>query len=463
MVEWMQGLAVEYLLYFLLAVTVIWTLSALAKAAERRGQHAQYSRAQALILTHARELTIRRKQYTVLQNYGLEDDSRWLKEMVYFISNVVEPNVGKLDPTKENFRLVYECILTVTSNFRSSKGEYFSEMDSVAYEQLVADTLHQLGWDTRLTKGSGDQGIDVIAEMRGKKVVLQCKHYTSPVGNSAVQEAIAGKAFENADFAAVVSNATFTPHAKQLASSTGAYLLHHDSLATLEEQIFGTTPTTRAEVTGKTPAGDDLPSPSNAGLSEKSVWKISVATFAALAVAIYISKQNSTESDNAASNSDAVVSNQAQPMKPATSTPTVKFTKTRSISADRADSAPPSPSTAAYSAASPPTAVAAPSAEGGATTSLPSPSDDLTPVRSVDANAADHIASYCASATAHAVNHLSEILATCRRNEVNAWHRLVQESEFPAMTTEITQKCTEAPFPDSYVAKEACAKYELHK
>ncbi|MDP8984639.1 MAG: restriction endonuclease [Pseudomonadota bacterium] len=62
-------------------------------------------------------------------------------------------------------------------------------MDPLAYEQMVADRLSDLGWSARLTKGSGDQGIDVIAEMREKKAVIQCKLYSSPVGNSAVQQA----------------------------------------------------------------------------------------------------------------------------------------------------------------------------------------------------------------------------------------------------------------------------------
>lgn len=88
---------------------------------------------------------------------------------------------------------------------------------------------------------SGDQGIDVIAEKSGTKVVIQCKLYSSNVGNSAVQEIIAGQIFENADFAAVVSNVDFTKSARQLASSSRVFLIHHEQLGELEtmcEQPF---------------------------------------------------------------------------------------------------------------------------------------------------------------------------------------------------------------------------------
>ena len=81
--------------------------------------------------------------------------------------------------------------------------------------------------------------------------------------------------------------------------------------------------------------------------------------------------------------------------------------------------------------------------------------DDLTLVRSVDPSAANRIAGYCNTATAHATEHPEEILANCRRNELNAWRRVTQSPIPPA--------CNQPPFPDSYVAKEACAKYESHR
>jgi hypothetical protein len=89
--------------------------------------------------------------------------------------------------------------------------------------------------------------------------------------------------------------------------------------------------------------------------------------------------------------------------------------------------------------------------------------DDLAPVRAVDSSAAEHISAYCASAAAKAVDRRDAIDSMCRHNEMAAWRRLVANNEFPSVTQAITQKCSQAPFPDSYVAKEACAKYELNR
>jgi hypothetical protein len=50
----------------------------------------------------------------------------------------------------------------------------------------------------------------------------------------------------------------------------------------------------------------------------------------------------------------------------------------------------------------------------------------------------------------------------CRRREAEAWTRLVVQKEFPALDDATRKKCSEPPFPDTYVAKESCARYELH-
>jgi hypothetical protein len=92
-----------------------------------------------------------------------------------------------------------------------------------------------------------------------------------------------------------------------------------------------------------------------------------------------------------------------------------------------------------------------------ATPALP---PDLATVKASDPAAADHIASYCDSATATAQDHAS-VAASCRNDEEAAWKRLVVNNEFPALNEVTRRKCNEPPFPDSYVAKESCARYQL--
>jgi hypothetical protein len=86
--------------------------------------------------------------------------------------------------------------------------------------------------------------------------------------------------------------------------------------------------------------------------------------------------------------------------------------------------------------------------------------DDLARVRAADPQAADHIASYCAQTTVS--NNRDTFIADCRRSEAEAWTRLVLQNEFPTLDEATRRKCTEPPFPDTYAAKESCARYVLH-
>jgi hypothetical protein len=111
----------------------------------------------------------------------------------------------------------------------------------------------------------------------------------------------------------------------------------------------------------------------------------------------------------------------------------------------------------------PPTPTADPAAGSAATAATPTTAvaDDLTPVRTKDPEAADRIASYCGKLTSSAANPMT-IAARCRQDEMAAWTRLTVQNEFPTLDESTRHKCSEPPFPDSFVARESCAKYQLH-
>lgn len=87
--------------------------------------------------------------------------------------------------------------------------------------------------DVSLTKGSGDQGIDIIAYRDNIKYGIQCKCYSSDIGNSAVQEVFAGKAFYKCNIGIVLTNRHFSPAAIQLAESNGIVLWDRNVLLKL--------------------------------------------------------------------------------------------------------------------------------------------------------------------------------------------------------------------------------------
>lgn len=135
-----------------------------------------------------------------------------------------------------NLLLIAESLPTQSS---ASENQYSEKISATEYENLIANKLSiEFGWNTKTTKGSGDQGADVIAEKQGITLIIQCKHYNHPVGNKAVQEAHAAKGFYLGDHAAVVTNSTFTKSALQLAESLEVFTIHHEQLNDLDKKIF---------------------------------------------------------------------------------------------------------------------------------------------------------------------------------------------------------------------------------
>lgn len=104
-------------------------------------------------------------------------------------------------------------------------------MDGPMFEQWCANLLKKCGYENVSISGkSGDQGVDIIAEKDDIRYAIQCKCYSSPLGNTPVQEVYAGKTKHNCFIAAVMTNNYFTRGAKELASATNVLLWDRDKL-----------------------------------------------------------------------------------------------------------------------------------------------------------------------------------------------------------------------------------------
>ena len=110
--------------------------------------------------------------------------------------------------------------------FAIENGEYLN-MSGESYENYVASRLKELRYHSiETTKASGDHGADIIAYAPdGVKCAIQCKYYSKPVGNKAVQEALAGMVFYKCDRAIVITNNAFTKQAIEDANRMGVDLM----------------------------------------------------------------------------------------------------------------------------------------------------------------------------------------------------------------------------------------------
>jgi len=110
--------------------------------------------------------------------------------------------------------------------------------NGIDFEHWCARKIEEQGWIVVVSKASGDQGVDVIANRDTVSVAVQCKRYSSPIGNKAVQEAFAGAKHYCADLAVVIGTGGFTKAAQDLASTTNVVLIDADMIADFTNQVF---------------------------------------------------------------------------------------------------------------------------------------------------------------------------------------------------------------------------------
>ncbi|MGN0402411.1 MAG: restriction endonuclease [Acetatifactor sp.] len=110
-------------------------------------------------------------------------------------------------------------------------------MEGHDFEAYCAELLRQRGFqEVEVTKGSGDYGIDILAEKEGVTYAIQCKCYAAPVGVEAVQEAYAGRDYYDRMVGAVLTNQYFTQPAVEAAKKLKILLWDRGYLESMMEE-----------------------------------------------------------------------------------------------------------------------------------------------------------------------------------------------------------------------------------
>lgn len=107
------------------------------------------------------------------------------------------------------------------------------------FERFLGTLFKRLGYKVQLTGMSGDFGADlVLTDPRTReRIVVQAKHYSSNLGVKPVQEVVAAKSHYAANACWVVTNSTFTPAARRLATDNSVVLVDGQELKVLCKRV----------------------------------------------------------------------------------------------------------------------------------------------------------------------------------------------------------------------------------
>lgn len=132
------------------------------------------------------------------------------------------------DKTEESETPLSHYVRSLDTNYDIDK------MDGHQFEYYCAELLRKNGFENvQVTKSSGDQGVDILAEKDDIKYAIQCKCFSSDLGNTSVQEVYAGARIYKCQVGAVLTNRYFTQGAIEAARETGVLLWDRDRLLRL--------------------------------------------------------------------------------------------------------------------------------------------------------------------------------------------------------------------------------------
>lgn len=190
--------------------------------------------AAACVAMHAETLSRKFVQLVHPDEYGRRFFEPWVRELDRFAERVIMPELPEAHWYLLDRELVLDAALEalpedVLAGFHPASA-YRRDMTGLDYELLVEGILRAQGFETTRTPKTGDQGVDLVAKRGDLRIAVQCKRYQGAVGNAAVQQVVAGAKHYACTMALVVSDAVFTPGARQLANTNDVFLFHHDQL-----------------------------------------------------------------------------------------------------------------------------------------------------------------------------------------------------------------------------------------
>jgi restriction endonuclease Mrr len=123
-------------------------------------------------------------------------------------------------------------------NYENLNVNQLKTLNGHQFEEFLVKLFDSMGYKSKKTKGSGDQGADLILEKFGETTVVQAKNYSNKVNNKSVQEVVASIKHYKADKGMVVTTNYFQKSAEELAKSNNIELIDYPKLKKLIEEYL---------------------------------------------------------------------------------------------------------------------------------------------------------------------------------------------------------------------------------
>lgn len=164
---------------------------------------------------------------------GYSFDWDRLDDLLYIL------NKRGISVSREDLFFILEYLIDkkeqkVTEESISLKPQLFANLDSADFEKLLYRLFEAMDYKVEHVGHPKDQGADLILNRGAERIVAQAKRFIdTPVGNKAVQEAVAARNYYNCNGTIVATSSNFTKEAIDLAKANNVYLIDRKELQDL--------------------------------------------------------------------------------------------------------------------------------------------------------------------------------------------------------------------------------------
>lgn len=175
--------------------------------------------------------------FFILSNFAYQDINELLvNNLLQLLLQHLETPISTISAVTIFRKELTETHKTTLSNpdvNKMTSKHQLQSMDPYDFEQLIADLWEAKGYQTSVRTKSRDRGIDVEAEMVGRKEMIQAKCYSSgnKVGSEEVRKyATLYQQVPTANLVVIVTSSSFTREATKLANDLSVDIYDGDDL-----------------------------------------------------------------------------------------------------------------------------------------------------------------------------------------------------------------------------------------
>lgn len=186
--------------------------------------------------THKSALVAKRRRSVEKDEFGRTFTDRWRTTLRELFDDMILPDLLiKNSQNRENKIDILDRLIEDACD-ESAADNNIEVMTGGEYENVCAQYFEYAGATVVRTPSSGDDGADlIVTTATPKRIAVQCKCQSSPVGNKAVQEVTASLKMHEANEGVVVSASGYTKSAIRTAEAHNVTLLHHDDIPSFVE------------------------------------------------------------------------------------------------------------------------------------------------------------------------------------------------------------------------------------